>query len=155
MNLTITRDITNELFTTTIQVTSLGSTDITPIEEENLLGDYPINLDFQNITFTGKFNVSTVGNNVIVDETAGETITLSTPRRILAVNKDLIITYSISKVQILPSEVQTKLSTAELVCQAKILLFENCIKTQLQTLMTNLKAKKNDFLLSNPINVTI
>lgn len=153
MNFTITRTINNNVFDTKMQFASYGALDITSDDEQSLLTDYPIMLEYSTITFSGKYTVT--GKDVIASDT-GDVVNMTIPNKRILLDKDFVAEYSISTSQILDSEIgSTALKTKELVAQAKCLLFENAIKTQITTLLTGVKAKDSNFAKQNPINITI
>lgn len=75
--------------------------------------------------------------------------------KMLVLNDNFQAKYEISKSQILDNEIGKVLNSKELVCQAKIKLFEEKIKETAEMLLRELKAKNNNFDKETPIEVTI
>jgi hypothetical protein len=153
MNLTINRSIDNNVFKTTMKFASFGGLDITSEEEQELLQDYPIVLEYNNITFSGKYGLN--GKNVIIDETNGDTVSIIIPNKKIVIDESFIAEYAVSSLQVPDSELGEVLTVKENICEAKCLLFEEKIKAAISTLITGIKAKDSDFGKNNPINITI
>ena len=156
MNLTISRNVENNKFETLIAFESFGGMDITPEQEQELIGNYPIVLDTNDITFSGKFEV--VNGEVIKvadDSLTGETVTLVIPKRIVSIDNLLQMRYEITVSQIMDSELGTLLTTKEQVCQAKVKLFEDKVIDKIKAMITELKTKDNSFESESPINITV
>lgn len=153
MNFTITRDITNETFSTEIKFSSYGGSDITSTDEQALLVDFPQYLDYNAITFSDKFKVA-AGN--VISDTSGLAISITPLSKRVIIDSTLDLTFSYNVNQILASEVDgTNLITKENSCEAKILLFEEKIKAQITTLINSAKAKRDNFLNPTIQNITI
>ncbi|AAK79078.1 hypothetical protein BJV85_002895 [Clostridium acetobutylicum] len=153
MNFNTTQDVTNNIFTTTTTFDSYGNLAMTAEDEQALLKDYPLNLTYSAISFTGKYTVN--GKDIVEDETNGDTVSLVIPNKIIPIDENFIAKYSIAAAQVLSSELGTKLTTPELVAQAKCILFKDKVLAQINTLLTAVRAKDNNFAKTNPIKTTI
>ncbi|WP_291567032.1 MULTISPECIES: hypothetical protein [unclassified Clostridium] len=154
MQLKIERDVKNNRFETIISFENYGGTDITAEDEKELLENYPCMISYKDLTFSGKFNIK--DKEVVLDESDnGETVTLTVMDKVFPLTENFQAKYEINIKDILDSELQTKLNTKELICQAKILLFEEKIVEKIKELIVDLKAKDNNFEKASPIHITI
>ncbi|GCD11775.1 hypothetical protein [Clostridium tagluense] len=152
MNLTITRGIENNKFTTLVAFKEFGGIGMTSEDEMALLQNYPIILTYGEITFSDKFKV--VSGNVVQDST-GDTVTLILSERKTPLTQVFQVRYEVSTGQILDAELGTSLISKELVAQAKCILFENKVKERITSLLTIAKTKNNSFEINSPIDVVI
>jgi hypothetical protein len=153
MNFTIIRDTINETFTTEIKFASFGDSGISSVDEQTLISEFPIILDYTQITFSGKYKF-TAGN--IVADTNGLLITSSPIAKKIPVDSTLDLTYSYNVNQILASEVDgTNILSKEQACEAHLLNFETAIIAQITTLINSAKAKQDNFLYPSIQNITI
>lgn len=153
MNLTITRGIENNKFTTLVAFKEYGGVGMTAEDEMALLQNYPIVLTYGDITFSDKFNV--VAGNVEQDSSLGETVTLILSERKTPVTEAFQVKYEVNANQILDSEIGTLLTTKELVAQAKCILFEMKIKDRISALLAIAKTKNSSFEIDSPIDVIV
>lgn len=155
MNLICKEDIENEVFSITLQFDSYGSLGLSPEEEASLLNDFPVNLVYSDISFSGKYGLDADGN-VVVDDLTGDTVSLIIPNKKILLDSNFKIIYSISKSQITTNELGEKLTTPEKVCIAKCRLFQKAVIAQVTTLLTSVRGKITDFASSTtPITITI
>lgn len=152
MNLKITRDITNEVYSTTIAFDSFGDTVLTSDQEQKLLVDFPIILDYGAITFSDKYKIT---NGVISADATGDTVTIVPLAKKVPIVEAFTLSFSYSANQVLASEIGTNLTTKELVAEAKVILFEDKIKTQIKALLDAIKAKGDSFDENSPTIVTV
>lgn len=135
----------NNVRTMKVYVKSLGSSTLTEVQEQSIISDYAPTLQYKDLTFSGKFNVDGSGN-VISDETNGEVVTLSLVNQIFLINKDFQATFSIATKDVSDSELGASiLKTKDKVAEAKCLLFKNIVTKAIETIITGIKAKENNF----------
>ena len=137
--------MSNNVRTMKVYVKSLGSLTLTPEAEQSIIDDYAPTLQYKDLTFTGKFNVD-VNGNVISDETNGEVVNLSLVNQIFLINKDFQATFSIATKDVSDSELGASiLKTKDKVAEAKCVLFKNVVTKAIETIITGIKAKENNF----------
>lgn len=154
MHLIINRNILNNKFETVVSFESFGGVDITPEEERALLENFPVSVNLSEIEFTGKFEAD--GAEVLEsDDVGAEEVKLSVPQRMIKVDDSFIAKYEVSVSDILDNELGTRLSTKELVCQAKARLFEVKVVDKVRELLSDLKLKNTKFEEEAPIKVTV
>lgn len=154
MQLKIERNVKDNKFETMISFEDYGGTDITAEDEKELLENYPCMISYKDLTFSGKFNVK--DKEVVIDESdEGESVTLTIMDKVLPLTENFQAKYEINTKDILDTELQAKLNTKEIICQAKVLLFEEKIVEKIKELIADLKAKDNNFEKASPIHITI
>ena len=155
MNFNYSENINNETFSATLQFASYGSLGLSPEDEEALLTDFPVELVYSDITFSGKYGLD-VNKNVIVDNTTGDTVNIVIPNKRVLLDNKFNIVYSINVNQVVSTELGTKLTTPEDICIAKCRLFRDAVIAKITTLLTAVRAKSTDFAKSTiPTNITI
>lgn len=144
MNILTTNDIENNVFTTTISVKEMGSSDLTSEQEIAICKDFPSKIIFKNLEFKGKFSVS---DNVpmLTNGDSDEEVSLTLTNQEILVDENFTATYRVDMNKVADSEIGTILNTKELVCQAKCILFANVIKTELKKILDDIRAKATAF----------
>ena len=127
-----------------VTISSFGDDEWTAEAEKELLKNTNPYFEYKDLTFSGKFNIDS-SNNVVVDESSGETVTLNLINKRLYINEDFEAYYEINLKDVKTSEIGTKLSTPTLVAEAKSLLFEKVIEAKVKEILTGLKDKANDY----------
>lgn len=153
MQLKITHDIENNIFTTVLTVDSFGTEQLSEDDEKELLNDFPTKIAYRNLTFTK--NVTMSGSVPVVTDTA---ITSENEDTIVAVtippisNKEVQIdenfnaVYKIDVNKIPNSAVDANvLTTKELVAQAYCVVFDAVVEGAVGTAMTAIRAKAPAF----------
>lgn len=154
MHLVINRNILNNKFETVVSFQGFGNNDMTPEEEKELLENFPIEISYADIAFSGKFDV--VSGEVVASEALdAEEVGFVIAQRTIKINELFVAKYEVSTSQIQDTELGTKLSTKELVCQAKAKLFELKVIAEVKRLVDELKLKSTNFEAETPIMVTI
>lgn len=154
MNLKILRNIENGTYSTIISFESWGGTTLTSDEEKDLLHDFPIMLDYKDITFSGKYKL--LNGVVVADEVAGDSVLITPLTKTVPLIEGFSLSYSCSVNEVATSELTgTSLNTSELVAEAKVILFEDKVKDKISSLMTIIKAKRDKFEDGTPTIVTI
>lgn len=108
MNIKYTEDIKDNTFSALLQFDSYGSLELSAEDEQLLLEDFPIQLVYADITFSGKYGLDDK-NNVIKDDTNGDLVNFVIPNKKIFLDTNFKISYSINTNQILDSELGTKL----------------------------------------------
>jgi hypothetical protein len=138
-------NMSNNVRTMKVFVKSIGSSTLTPEQEQAIIDDYAPTLQYKDLTFSGKFNVDTNGN-VISDEVTGELVTLSLVNQIFNINKDFQATFTIATKDVSDSELGASiLKTKDKVAEAKCLLYKNVMTKAIEDIITGIKAKENTF----------
>lgn len=132
MKLLINREIKCNRYSVVIKFKEFGSTTLTPEEEQKIVDDFCPKFKLSDITFEGKYNVS---NKKIVEDTNGETVTLTLPNKEIAINDAMEFGYTIHKNEINASEIQTNLKNEDLVAKAKIQLFIDKVSEKIDTML--------------------
>lgn len=167
MKLDTKRGIEQNVFSTVVAFKEFGSQNLTPSQEEAMLADHPVILEYKKLDFKGKFKVvngevfevvlatPSVGTTVIGDPTGTDCVEVAISLNNVEVKVDsaLSVTYKVDVKTITPLEVGTVLTTKELVCQAKCVLFENRVKLEVVRLLAEARSKVNAF--ENEIEETL
>jgi hypothetical protein len=160
MKLDTKRNIDSNVFTTDILFKEYGSQALTAEQEKAILEDFPVLLSYKNLSFKGRFQL--VGNTIceVIDSLAttpvgntvvGDPLVDGTPIAIalnnveIAVDENFHVTYKVDVKSIADTEVNTVLTSKELVCEAKCTLFENRIKSEVYKLLNAVRGKVNGF----------
>ena len=155
MKLTITRNVENNKFKSMIVFEGFGSPDISEVDEKELLENYPQHISLKDIVFEGYADVDD-GEVFITDDTDKDKIKLIIPlQREIRINEDFVVKYEISTSQVASDEVGAKLVNKTLVCQAKLLLFEEKIIQAIENKLNAVKGLDNNFEKQSPITVVI
>lgn len=153
MQLKITHDIENNIFTTVLTVDSFGTEQLSEDDEKELLNDFPTKIAYRNLTFTK--NVTMSGSVPVVTDTE---ITNENEETIVSVtippisNKEVLLDaafnamYKVDVNKIVASAVDEHvLTTKELVAQAYCAVFDAVITEAVGDVMTVLRAKAPAF----------
>ena len=144
MRLKFKPNFENNVVSKKITISSFGDDKWTAEAEKELLKNTNPYFEYKDLTFSGKFNIDS-SNNVVVDESSGETVTLNLINKRLYINEDFEAYYEINLRDVKTSEIGTKLATPTLVAEAKSLLFEKVIEAKVKEILTGLKDKANDY----------
>lgn len=144
MVLVYEKDIKDNVFYMTVKCKELGNSDILASEEEAMLINFPTAIEYKDITFEGKFNVDSNGD-VIEDSSTGETVSLKLNNKVVKIDKDFKVDFSISTKMIKTEEIGTILKTKELVAEAKALCFKNAIKNAIKQALEDVRNKTNNY----------
>ncbi|MBQ4523350.1 MAG: hypothetical protein IJA10_10440 [Lachnospiraceae bacterium] len=144
MNLLITNDIDDNVFSTTISVKEMGSSELTNEQEIAICKDFPRKVIFKNLDFTGKFSV--VDNApVLTNGNDDEEVTLTLTNQEISVDENFVATYRTDMKKVADSELGAILNTKELVCQARCLLFTSVVKAELKRILDDIREKATSF----------
>ena len=120
MRLKFKPNFENNVVSKKVTISSFGDDEWTAESEKELLKNTNPYFEYKELTFNGKFNVDS-SNNVVVDESDGETVTLKLINKRLYINEDFEAYYEINLKDVKTSEIGTKLTTPTLVAEAKSL----------------------------------
>ena len=148
MKINSVRNVTDGKFGASIKFEDYGTALLTAEEEEELLKSYPATLKYKDITFTE--NVDVVGGNVVVGS-GSQSVTVSVTNKELPIDKTFEAVYRISVNNVADSEVTGKLTTKELVAQAKSMIFEAKVLEKLTQLLEATRNKANSFVNESEI----
>ena len=144
MVLTYEKDIKNNVFYMTVKCKELGTSQLKKEEEEAMLINFPTTIEYKDLTFERKFNVSSTGD-VVEDAVDGETVTIKLNNRAINVDKTFKADFQISTKMIKDEELGTILDTKEKVAEAKALLFKLTIRDAVEKALEEVRSKSNNY----------
>ena len=144
MVLTYEKNIENNVFYMTVKCKELGTSQLKKEEEEAMLINFPTTIEYKDLTFERKFNVSSTGD-VVEDAVDGETVTIKLNNRAINVDKTFKVDFQISTKMIKDEELGTILDTKEKVAEAKALLFKLTIRDAVEKALEEVRAKSNNY----------
>lgn len=131
-------ELENGIFTTTISVKEFGTTELTAEEEKAKLDDFSNKLVYKNIEFKKNIEIAD-GQPVVTDNAVDGTsivkVGLAMNNQEYNIDENFSVTYRVDVKKILDTEINSVLTTAELVCQAKCLVFATVIKEELERIV--------------------
>jgi len=160
MNFTFTRTLEDQVFSTQITCSSLGDATFTAEQEQALIDDFgPVIFDIGG-PYAGKYKVEDVTGNVIVDSAApSNNISFVVSNAKIELKPGVVIPYSVDAKKISATEMATHSSDtfANLplkVAEAKCIIFEQTIETNIQALLASFKTQSTTFPNSAPVDFT-
>lgn len=153
MNFIIEKTLDNQVFTATIKFDSFGSTEITAEEEQALVGDFGAPKIDIGGEYIGKYKVE--DGTPVVDDIAGDTVKLVVNSKKVDVTTGFMAAIAIDAKKIPEAEKGVSISTAQLVAEAKCILFVEKIQQKLSAAITELRAKKTTYESRSPETFTI
>lgn len=153
----IKRDLTDKVFTSTMKFKDYGGIDLDSEEEQVLIDDFgsPI-IDLGAIDFVGKFDKEDGAIKITEAEETGDEVSFVLNSKKVKVDKTFLVNYSIDAKKIDKKEIaEDTLNTAELIAEAKCLLFEEKVKEAVKLKIDALKLKGTSFERSAPIEFTV
>ena len=144
MVLTYEKNIENNVFYMTVKCKELGTSKLKKEEEEAMLINFPTTIEYKDLTFERKFNVSSTGD-VVEDAVDGETVTIKLNNRAINVDKTFKVDFQISTKMIKDEELGTILDTKEKVAEAKALLFKLTIRDAVEKALKEVRSKSNNY----------
>lgn len=150
MDLKITNNIDNNIFSTHVTVDAWGTEQLSEDEERELAANFPVKLAYRNLKF--KKNIKINGTvPEITEEEANDTSVISISLPALS-NKEILIDddfdayYKIDCTKISPSALDKNvLTTKELLCQTYCLIFSQVICDEVGKIMDELRKKAPAF----------
>lgn len=142
MKLMVDKTIECNRYSVVIKFKEFGSASLTPEEEQKLINDFCPKFKLSDITFSDTY---TLEGNRVVANMGGETITLTTPNKEIAINELLEVGYTVHSKEISDDDIQSTLNTSDLICKAKIQLFVDKIAETITSILTELTKTLDDF----------
>lgn len=158
MDLKITNNIDNNIFSTHVTVDALGTEQMSEDEERELISNFPVKLAYRNLKFSKNIKINGTVPEITKDEADGTSIvfialpTLSNKE--IFINEDFDAHYKIDYTKISPSVIDDKVITSrELAAQAFCLIFAQVICDEVMEIMTELRKKAPAFEGENIVSV--
>lgn len=150
MDLKITNNIDNNIFSTHVTVDALGTEQLSEDEERELISNFPVKLAYRNLKFAKNIKINgTVPE--ITDEEVDNTSVVSVLLPALS-NKEIFINeefdayYKIDYTKISPAVIDGKVITSrEIASQAYCLIFSQVICDAVRDIMDELRKKAPAF----------
>lgn len=137
-------ELENGIFQTTVSIKEFGTVDLTPEQEKEKLNDFNNELVYKNIDFEKNIKVvegiPTITEDV-VDNSSVVKVGLAMNNQTYIIDENFNVSYRIDVKRILEGEKNAVLTTKELVCQAKCLVFSTCIKEELEKIVNEALTK--------------
>ena len=146
MVLTYPRDIKDNVFYITVKCKELGTVDLTKEQEKDILVNFPVSIEYKDLTFERKFNIDSKGD-IIEDSVGGETVSLKLNNKVINVDEQLEVSFQISTKMIKDEELGTILDTKEKVAEAKALCFKLTLRDAIEEALKDVRKKSNNFEL--------
>lgn len=129
-----------------VYIKEWGSSSLTEEEEKSFIKDYSPKFEYKDLTFSGKYKIDSNGN-VIKDEADGELVTLNKVNKIILINEDMKCEFEIATKQIKDSDIEGKtiLNTKDKYAEAMCQLFADKVTDKIKEIISEIKAKENDF----------
>lgn len=150
MDLKITNNIDNNIFSTRITVDALGSEQLSEDEERELISNFPVKLAYRNLKFSKNIKINGTVPEV-TDEEADDTGVVSVTLPALS-NKEILIDenfdayYKIDYTKISPAVVDGEVITSrEIAAQAYCLTFSQVICDAVREIIDELRKKAPAF----------
>ena len=143
MKLTVKPTIADNRYSVVIKYKEYGSTNLTPAEEAKIVDDYSPKFKLSDIVFTGKYNIAE--GKAVADEASGEDVSITLPNKEIKISELLEVGYTVHINEITSEEVKTILKDKDLVAQAKCQLFIDKVTDKVNSVLTSLGEKLNDF----------
>lgn len=139
--------VEEDIVSTQIIVSSLGTGTISPQDELEMLHDQMVNLEYAKISFDDFVKVSAGGTPIIVPSTDpdAEEVELKLINKVIPLDENFEVSLSIDVKKIPASAITTQLSTPLLVAQAQLIVFAAKIKDEVERLLIEIRAAENDF----------
>lgn len=146
------REIENNVYTTTLAPTEMGTATTTAELETAMLVDFPQTLRYADINFVDTFKVVDGLPVISADADAVEIKIDNLTNKEFQINENLNITLSVDANKIPASEVDGVVFTTALqVAQAKTILFETKVLAKIKELMDAARANVNDFEITTEV----
>ena len=150
MDLKITNNIDNNIFSTHVTVDALGTEQLSEDEERELISNFPVKLAYRNLKFAKNIKINgTVPE--ITDEEVDNTsvVAVSLPalsNKEIFINEEFDAYYKIDYTKISPAVIDGKVITSrEIASQAYCLIFSQVICDAVRDIMDELRKKAPAF----------
>ena len=144
MNIITTNEIENGVFSTVIKVASFGADTLSSEEELNILNNYSCKLRYKDLDFCGRFKIVD-GELTMTNDEDGVEVEIAVSDLAIPINKNFKAEYKIALNKIQDSEVGDILTSKEMVCEAKCILFANVVKEGLKNILDEIRNKSTSF----------
>jgi len=150
MDLKITNNIDNNIFSTHVTIDALGTEQLSEDEERELISNFPVKLAYRNIKFSKNIKINGTVPEITNDESNNTTIvTITLPalsNKEIFINEEFDAYYKIDYTKIPPSIIDGMVITSrELAAQAYCLIFSQAICDEIREIMTELRKKAPAF----------
>ena len=167
MDLKITKNIDNNIFSTHVTVDALGSEQLSEDEEREVLLNFPVKLAYRNLKFVKNIKINGTVPEIVEDtivistnenadesdpgtEEVGEpTVTVTLPplsNKEIYINEDFDAYYKIDYTKISPSVVDgTVITSKEIAAQAYCLIFAQVVCDEVRRIVDELRKKAPAF----------
>lgn len=150
MDLKVTNNIDNNIFSTHVTVDALGTEQLSEDEERELISNFPVKLAYRNLKFTKNIKINGTVPEITKDEADSTSIvSVSLPalsNKEIFINEDFDAYYKIDYTKISPSVVDGKVVTSrEIAAQAYCLIFSQIICDAVRDIMDELRKKAPAF----------
>lgn len=155
MDLKVTKNIDNNIFSTNITIDAYGTEQLSESEEKDILLNFPVKLAYRNLTFSR--NIKMEGSVPVITDTEPTTtdgisngvVKVTLPplsNREIPIDDDFDAYYKIDYTKI-PSGLLDKdtIKTKEIMAQAYCEIFADVVCEGVQTIMTELRKKAPAF----------
>lgn len=139
------RSIENDVYSTVIKPIEFGTSDITSVEELEILKDTPQTLKYSDIKFEDKFTVKD-GLPEISSDPDAVTVTLKPVNKEFTLDEDFEFSCSVDAKNIPDSEVDGTVFTNKYsLAMAKVILFETKVIEQIKKLLEDARSHVTTF----------
>lgn len=150
MDLKVTNNIDNNIFSTNVTVDAFGSEQLSELEERELLENFPVKLAYRNLKFTKNIKIDGTVPVITDSEADNETIVAVTlpalSNKELPIDENFDAYYKYDYTKISPSAVDEKvLTTKELVAQSYCLVFAQVVCDAVREIMDEVRKKAPSF----------
>ncbi len=150
MDLKVSNNIDNNIFSTHVTVDALGTEQLSEDEEKELISNFPVKLAYRNLKFTKNIKINGTVPEITEDDandTSIASVTLpALSNKEIFINEDFDAYYKIDYTKISPSVVDGKVVTSrEVAAQAYCLIFSQVICDAVRDIMDELRKKAPAF----------
>lgn len=155
MDLKVTKNIDNNIFSVNITVDTYGTNQLSELEEKDMLLNFPVKLAYRNLTFSR--NIKMEGSVPIITETEPTTtdgvsngiVKITLPplsNKEIQINDDFNAYYKIDYTKIPSGLIDgTVIKTKEIMAQAYCEIFADVVCKAVQEIMTEVRKKAPAF----------
>lgn len=150
MDLKITNNIDNNIFSTHVTVDALGSEQLSEDEERELISNFPVKLAYRNLKFTKNITINGTVPEITQGEANGTSIVNITlpalSNKEILINEDFEAYYKIDYTKVSSSVVdENVITTREIAAQAYCLIFSQVVCDAVRDIMDELRKKAPAF----------
>lgn len=145
MKLDCKLNLENNIRSIDIFVSSLGTSVLTQDEEEAILSNYNEKIQYKDLKFEGYYKKES--NKIVeaTDSSDGDKVTLNLINKVIEINKDLKVNFTIETKSVKDNEIGTHLTTKDEVAEAKCWLFYKIVSNAIINKVKEMKRKETDF----------